>query len=66
MYHFSLAVQCVYGWSNEGGEVGMGRRGVSFLKDGRGWRLPGLLYADVLVHCGESEEDLRVIVGRFA
>ena len=26
------------------------------------WRLPGLLYAD-LVLCGELEEDLRVMVG---
>ena len=26
-------------------KMGMGRRGVSFLKDGREWRLPGLLYA---------------------
>ena len=30
------------------------------------WRLPGLLYADDLVLCGESEEDLRVMVGQFA
>ena len=28
--------------------------------------MPGLLYADDLVLCGESEEDLRVIMGRFA
>ena len=28
--------------------------------------LPGLLYADDLVLCGESKEDLRVMVGRFA
>ena len=27
--------------------------------------MPGLLYADDLVLCGESEEDLRVMVGRF-
>ena len=43
----------------------MGRRGVSFLEDGREWRLPGLLYADDLVLCGESEEDLRTMVGSF-
>ena len=30
------------------------------------WRLPGLLYADDLVLCCESEKDLRVIVGQFA
>ena len=28
-------------------------------------RMPGLLYADDLVPCGDSEEDLRVMVGRF-
>ena len=28
--------------------------------------MPGLLYADDLILCGESEEDLRVMVGWFA
>ena len=28
--------------------------------------MPGLLYADDMVLCDESEEDLRVMVGRFA
>ena len=37
-------------------KMGMERRRVSFLDDGREWRLPGLLYADYLVQCGESEE----------
>ena len=27
--------------------------------------MPGLLYADDLLLCGESEEDLRVMVRRF-
>ena len=36
------------------------------MEDGREWRLPGLLYSDDLVLCGESEEDLRVMVERFA
>ena len=45
--------------------MGMGRMRVSFLEDGREWRLPGLLYADDLVLHGESEEDLRVMVGRW-
>ena len=36
-----------------------------FQEEGREWKLPGLLYADDLVLCGESEEDLRAIVGRF-
>ena len=43
--------------------MGMGRKGMSFLEDGREWGLPGLLYADDLVLRGESEEDLRVMVG---
>ena len=30
------------------------------------WRLFGLLYADDLVLCGESEEDLGATVGWFA
>ena len=33
-----------------------------FLMYGREW----ILYTDDLVLCGESEEDLRVMVGRFA
>ena len=45
-------------------KIGMGRRGVSFLEIGRKWRLPSLLNADDLTLCGESDEDLRVIVGR--
>ena len=47
-------------------KMGMGRRGVKFQEEGREWRLPGLMYADDLVLCGEWEEDLRTIVGRFA
>ena len=36
------------------------------MEDRREWRLPGLLYADELVLCGELEEDLKAMVGRFA
>ena len=43
----------------------MGRSGVRFLEEGREWRLPYLLYADDLVLCGESEKDLRVMLGWF-
>ena len=43
---------------DEGGEDGDG-------KEGREWRLPGLFYADDLVLCGESEEDLRAKVRQF-
>ena len=32
-------------------KIGMGRRGVRFMEEGREWRLPGLLYADDLVMC---------------
>ena len=45
--------------------MGMGRREVRFQEEGREWRFPGLLYADDLVLCGESEKDLRAVVGRF-
>ena len=48
----------IYGCSDKRGENGDG-------KEGRDWRLPGLLYADDLVLCGESEEDLRAMVGWF-
>ena len=40
-------------------KVGMGRMGVRFLKEGREWRSPGVLYADDLILCGKLEEDLR-------
>ena len=39
-------------------KMGMGRRGVRFLEKGREPRLSGLSYADDLVLCDESEEDL--------
>ena len=42
--------------------MGMGRRRVRFLEDGRKWRL----YADDLFLCGESEENLREMTGQFA
>ena len=58
MYHVPFTLQCIYGRSDEGVENEGG-------EEGREWRLPGHLYADDLVLCGESEEDLREIVGRF-
>ena len=36
-----------------------------FQEEGREWRFPGLLYADDLVLCGDSEENLRTMVGCF-
>ena len=47
-------------------KMGMGRRGVRFQEEGGEWRLPSPFYTDDLVSCGESEEDLRAMVGRFA
>ena len=47
-------------------KMGMGRRGVRFLENGRECILPSLLYADDLFLCGKSEEDLRAMVGRFS
>ena len=47
-------------------EIGMGRSGLRLPEEGRGWKLPGVLYADDLVLCGESNEDLRVMVEHFA
>ena len=46
-------------------KMGMGRREVRFMEEGREWRLLGLLYADDLVLCGKSEEGLRVMVEWF-
>ena len=39
--------------------MGMRRRRIRFQEEGRDWRLPSFLYADDLVLCGESVEDLR-------
>ena len=46
-------------------EIGMGSVGMRFLEEGREWRLTGLLYADDLVLCNESEEALKTRVGCF-
>ena len=40
----------------------MGRIGVRFLEEESEWKLPGLLYADMVL-CSKSEENLRVMVG---
>ena len=48
MYDVPLAVKCIYGCSHEGGNNEDG-------KEGRGLGLPGLLYVDNLVLCGEPE-----------
>ena len=64
MYHVPLVVQFIYRWSDEGGKYGDGKEGSEILEDGREWTLAGLLYADDLVLCGESEEELRAMVCR--
>ena len=46
-------------------KMGMGRSGVRFLEEGRERRLPDHLHTDDLILCGETEEDLRAMVGRF-
>ena len=66
MYHIPLAVQCIYDGVMEEVKMGMGRRKVSFMEDGREWRLPGLSYANNLVPSDELEEDVRLVVGQFA
>ena len=58
VYHVFLAVKCIYGCSIEGGKIEDG-------KEGRELGLPGLLYTDDLVLCGESEENLRAMMGNF-
>ena len=60
MYHVPLAFQCIY-MDAVMKEVKreMGRRGMRFQEEGREWRLPGILYADDLVLCGESEARAR-------
>ena len=58
LHHVPLAIQCIYECS-DGDEDGDG-------KEGREWRLPGLLYANDLVPCCESKEDLRPMVRWFA
>ena len=46
-------------------KMGMGRMGMRFLEEGREWRLPNVLCADVSVLCGKFEEELSAMVGRF-
>ena len=52
-----LEINIIYGCSDERGEKGDREEGTK-------WRLPGLLYADDLVLCGESEEELRATLLR--
>ena len=47
------------------GKKGMSMMRVRVLEEGRQWKLPGHLSADDLALCGESEEDMKVMVGCF-
>ena len=46
-------------------KIGIGRMGMRFIEEERGWRLLGLLYADNLVLWVESEDNLRTMVRRL-
>ena len=61
-----MAFQCIYGYSEEKGEDEDGTEGSEIPGGGERVDITGLLYADDLVLCGESEEELRAMVGRFA
>ena len=65
MYHGLLALDVYTDAVMKEVKMGMGRRGVRFQEEGKEWRLHGLLYADDLFLCGESEEDLRAMVEHF-
>ena len=60
-----MALQCVCICSEERSEDRDEEDGSETLKKGREWRLPGLLYEDDIILCGESEQDLEVVMERF-
>ena len=66
MYHVSLAVQCIYGWSDEGGEDGDRNERSEIHGGEEKLDITCPLVCRYLVLCDESEEDLRVMVGRFS
>ena len=66
VYHVPLAFQCIYGCSDEGGEDLDREEGSEISGRGESVNFTGLLNADDLVLFGESEEELRAMVGWFA
>ena len=46
-------------------QLKMERMGVRLMEEGREWRLPGFLYADDLALCGDSAEDLKMMMKRL-
>ena len=65
MYHVPLAFQCIYVCNDEGVEDGDGKEGSKIPGGEERMEIICLLYADDFVMCGESDEDLRVMVERF-
>ena len=61
-----MDIQCIYGWSDEGGEAEDGKEENEISGGWERVEITWPLYADDLVLCGESEEYLRAMVGRFA
>ena len=65
VYHVPLSFHVYMDVVMKKVKMGTGRREMRFQEEEREWRLPGLLYVDDLVLCGESEEDLRAMAERF-
>ena len=61
----ALDFQCIYGCSDEKCTNGDGEEGSEISEGGTRVEMPGLLYADDLVLCGYSEEELRALGRRF-
>ena len=64
MYSVLLTPQCTYKRNEERGKYGDGKMGSE--NPGGRERMGITLCADDLVLCGELEENLRAVVGRFA
>ena len=63
MHHIPLAFQCIYGYSDEESADGHGKEGSETPGGGKsGDYLVSCM--QITLFCGESEEDLRVMVGR--
>ena len=58
-------MSCIYGCSDEREESGDGEKGREISLEGERGEIAWPLVADDLVMCGESEENLRAVVGRF-
>ena len=63
-----MAFQCIYGCSDVEGEDGDGKEGSKIPRGLERMEIPyspSLLHADDLLLCGESQEELGAMVGRF-